>query len=143
MATILCIDDEPTILELYATLIEAKGYKVLTAPDGRTGIALTRTHRIDVVVLDFNMPDMNGNEVAQVLRTEQPNLPVAILCGNPDETSESLKWFADALLYKGDGPETLLWTIDRLLMDSGTRNASSEQMINEAPIPTKGRRGAA
>jgi DNA-binding response OmpR family regulator len=142
MATVLCIDDEPRILELYATLIEAKGYKVLTASDGPTGIALTRTHRIDVVVLDFNMPGMNGNEVAQVLRTEQPNLPVAILSGYPDEPSESLRWFADALVYKGDGPATLLWTIERLLKDSGTRNAPSEQMI-KAPVPTTGRRGAA
>ena len=43
--TILCVDDEPTLLELYGTLLESKGYKVLSAPDGPTGIALTRKHR--------------------------------------------------------------------------------------------------
>jgi DNA-binding response OmpR family regulator len=139
--TILCVDDETTILELYGTLRESKGYKVLRAPDGTTGIALTRTHRIDTVVLDFNMPGMDGNEVAQVLRKEQPNLPVVIWTGCPDETPESLKWFADALLYKGDGP-LLLLAIEKILKDSATRNKRSRQMNHKAPVPTTGRLGA-
>jgi len=121
MAVILCIDDEPTILELYATLMEAKGYKVLTAPDGPTGIALSRTHPVDAVVLDFNMVGMDGNQVAQVLRKEQPSLPVVIWSGCIEHIPESLRWFADAFLYKGDGPEALFPTIERILKDSATR----------------------
>jgi CheY-like chemotaxis protein len=143
MATILCIDDDPRILELYATLIEAKGYKVLTASDGPTGIALTRTHRIDAVVLDLNMSGMDGHEVAQVLTKEQPTLPVVILSGYPDETPESLRWFADVLLHTGDGPLPLLLAIDRILKHSRRRNAPSEEIINNAPVPTTGRLGAA
>ena len=46
MASILCIDDDPRILDLYKTLLEAKGYTVLTAPDGPTGLAITRKHSI-------------------------------------------------------------------------------------------------
>ena len=129
MATILCVDDEPTILELYATLMEAKGYKVLTAPDGPTGIALTRKHAVDTVVLDFNMQGMDGNQVAQVLRKEQPTLPVGTWSGCPDETPESLR-FADVLLHKGDGPLPLLLAIDKILKDSRRRNDPSP---TEAP----------
>jgi DNA-binding response OmpR family regulator len=140
--TILCVDDEPTVLELYGTLLESKGYKVLTAPDGPTGIALTRKHEIDAVVLDFNMPGMDGNEVAQVLRKEQPNLPVVIWTGCPDETPESLKWFADVLLHKGDGPLALLLAIEKILKDSATRNKPSRRMNHKAPVPTTGRLGA-
>jgi len=115
---------------------------ILANIDCSTGIALTRKHRIDAVVLDFNMPGMDGNEVAQVLRKEQPALPVVIWSGCPEEIRESIRWFADVLLYKGDGPETLLSTIDKVLKDSGTRNNLAERMTNEAPIPTTGRLGA-
>ena len=139
MATILCIDDEPILLELYGTLLANKGYKVLTACDGPTGIALTRKHVIDVVVADFNMPGMDGNQVAQVLRNEQPVLPVVIWSGSPQETLESLKWFADALLYKGDGPLALLLAIEKILKDSAHRNKPSRRMNHPAPTPTTAR----
>src|SRR5947209_1180921 len=108
MATILCIDDEPSILEIQRALLESKGYKVLTAPDGATGIALARKHSIGAVLLDFSMPGMNGNQVAQVLMKEQPTLPVVVWSGCLDEVPESLWWFADAVLHKGDGLDTLL-----------------------------------
>lgn len=140
--TILCVDDEPTLLELYGTLLESKGYKVLSAPDGPTGIALTRKHAVDAVVLDFNLPGMDGNQVAQVLRKEQPTLPVVIWTGSPDETPESLKWFADVLLHKGDGPLALLLAIEKILKDSATRNKPSHRMNHKAPVPTTGRMGA-
>ena len=143
MAVILCIDDEPTILELCATFMEAKGYKVLTAPDGPTGIALSRKHTVDAVVLDFNMPGMDGNQVAQVLRMERPNLPVVIWSGCPEEIPESLKWFADVLLYKGDGPFALFLAIENILKGSTTRNEPSCRMKPEAPIRTSGRAEAA
>ena len=122
----------PTILELYGTLLESKGYKVLSAPDGPTGIALTRKHAVDAVVLDFNLPGMDGNQVAQVLRKEQPTLPVVIWTGSPDETPESLKWFADVLLHKGDGPLALLLTIEKILKDSATRNKPSRRINHKS-----------
>ncbi len=74
MATILCIDcidDEPSVLEIQRALLESKGYKVLTAPDGATGIALARKHPTDAVLLDFSMPGMDGNQVAHE-RTTNP-----------------------------------------------------------------------
>lgn len=142
MATILCIDDEPAILDLYVALLEGKGYKVLTAPDGPTGIALTRKHVVDAVVLDFNMRGMDGNQVAQVLRTEQPTLPVVIRSGCTEEIPESLKWFADVLLHKGDGPLALLLAIEKILKDSATRNKPPRRMTRKAPIPAIERLGA-
>jgi CheY-like chemotaxis protein len=115
MATVLCIDDNRNILEINKALLESNGYRVLIAPDGPTGIAVTRTHSIDAVVLDFNMPGMDGTQVAEVLMKEQPKLPVVILSGCVDEIPESLKWFADALLHKGDGPIILLSALEKLV----------------------------
>jgi len=114
-ATILCIDDSRTILEIHRALLESKGYRVVTALDGPSGIALSREQSIDVVVLDFNMPGMNGNEVAQVLTQEQPTLPVVVWSGYPDGIPESLRWFAYAVLRKSDGLESLLSVVESLV----------------------------
>ena len=124
--TILCIDDDPRILELEKGLLEAEKYKVLTALDGPMGVALARTSHIDLVVLDFKMPGMDGNQVAEVLMKEQPNLPVVICTGYFDAVPEWLRWFAAAYLQKGDGPQVLLCTIQELLkktLNQGTDKA--------------------
>jgi len=119
MATILCIDDNRSMLEIHQALLESKGYRVLIAPDGPTGLALVRQQSIDVVVLDFNMPGMDGNQVAQVMRQEQPALPVVIWSGYPHEIPESLRWFAYAVLHKGDGLEGLLSVVENLVRAGG------------------------
>jgi DNA-binding NtrC family response regulator len=115
MATILCIDDDPRILELHNAVLAGSGYTVFTALEGLTGIALTRTHSIDVIVLDFTMAGMDGDAVVEILVKEQPALAVVICSGCLDGIPESLKWYADALLEKTDGPDVLISAIDRLI----------------------------
>jgi len=120
MTTILCIDDDPRVLEGQKALLEGKGYKVLIAFDGATGIEMSRKNSVDAIVLDFNMAGMDGNQVAATLMKEQPNLPVVIRSGSFVDIPESLKWYADALLEKGDRPENLLLVIEELIALSGT-----------------------
>jgi len=108
MPTILCIDDQSDILELYKTLLESRGYRVLTASDGPTGIALTRQHPVDAVVLDLQMPGMNGRQVAEVLFRERPSLPIIISTECLDQIPESLQRSAHAIAEKGAGPRVLL-----------------------------------
>jgi len=127
MATILCIDDDPRILELHNCVLGGCGYTVLTALDSLTAIALTRNYSIDAVVLDFMMAGMDGNAVAQVLMKEQPKLPVVIWTGCLDVIPESLKWYADALLEKTDGPEALVATVERLINVGIVRKKAAEQ----------------
>ena len=115
MATILCIDHEPAVLKLYGALLESKGHKALTASDGLTGIALTRTHAFNAVVLDSSIPGLDGIHVAQVLREEHPALPVVIWRGHSDRTSKSTTSSADALLC---GFNTVLLTVEKVLKDS-------------------------
>jgi CheY-like chemotaxis protein len=121
MATILCIDDNRSALEIHRALLESKGYRVLTALDGLTGIALSRLESIDVVVLDFSMPGMDGDQVAQVLMREQPTLPVVIWSGYPERIPESLRWFAYAMLHQGEGLEALLSVVESLV-EANTTN---------------------
>ena len=67
------------------------------------------------MVLDFNMPGLDGSQVAEVLMKDYPKLPVVICSGCLDDIPEGLKWFADALLEKADGPEALISAIERLV----------------------------
>jgi CheY-like chemotaxis protein len=120
MATILCIDDDENILELHRALLESNGYNVLVALDGPSGIAITRKECVDAVVLDFNMPGMNGDQVALAIMKYQPRLPVVACSGVLDGIPESLKWFADAVLSKADGPQALLSAITRVVRSGAT-----------------------
>ncbi len=115
MTTVLCIGSEPGLSEMRKALLEASGYIVLTAPDGATGVAIIRKRSVDVTVLDFNFTSMNGYKAAAILMKEQPTLPVVICSGSADDLPESLKWFADALVWKSDGPEAFLAAIEKAM----------------------------
>jgi CheY-like chemotaxis protein len=115
MPSILCIDDDPIVLDLQKSILEMNGYTVLTASNGPMGITLASKHSIDLVVLDFKMPGMDGGEVAEALLTEQPNLRIVVCTGFLDAVPEWLRWCAAAHLHKGDGPEVLLSAIEELM----------------------------
>jgi len=128
MATIFCIDDNENILQLHRALLESNGYKVLVALDGPSGIAITRSECVDAVVLDFTMPGMNGDQVALAIMKEQSKTPVVLCSGVLDEIPESLKWFADTVLSKTDGPQALLSAIARVIRSGATSKRT--------PVPT-------
>lgn len=112
MATVLCIDDDPRVLQLHKAVLGTKGYTVMTAPDGLAGIAITRRHSIDVVITDYQMPPgIDGSQVAYRLSKEKPALPVVIYSGCSD-IPKRLKCF---VLAKGHGPERLISIIEGLI----------------------------
>ncbi len=126
MSTILCIDDDPVILELEKTILEKNGYSALTAQDGPAGIALARAESIDLVVLDLKMPGMDGDEVAEALLQQRPDLPLVICTGFFDSLPEWLRWFAAACVHKGEGPDVLLSTIDSLIRKKAPARSGQE-----------------
>jgi CheY-like chemotaxis protein len=115
MPTILCIDDDANCLELEKSILETNGYTVLIASDGSTGITLASKRPIDVVVLAFKMPGMDGGQVAEVLLKHQPDLPIVICTGYFDMVPAGLRWFAAACVEKRDGPDVLLSAIQEVI----------------------------
>ena len=81
MAKVLVIDDEQGIRSLLDTLLSRKGFNVVLADGGRKGLELFRRERPDVIVLDLNMPEMDGVAVLQQVRSLNPDQPVIILTG--------------------------------------------------------------
>ncbi len=111
---ILCIDDNAAGLFTRKLLLEAKGFHILTAPDGPAGLAIVAREPVDAVLLDYKMPGMNGAEVAHRLRATHPNLPILVLSGFPHELPESLLAIIDGSVVKGDPLEKLIQQLERV-----------------------------
>jgi len=127
MPSILCIDDDPNVLELRKSVLGRSGYTVLTALDGPTGIELAHTNRCDMIVLDFKMPGMDGSQVAELLMQEHPNLPVIVCSGFPYEVPEPLKWLGAAFVEKSESPSALLSAIQQLFIKKALSPQPSER----------------
>ena len=80
--TLLLIDDFRPGLAMYKTMFENLGFEVLTAPSGEAGIRLAATHDIDLVVTDYEMPDLDGASVAAAVKELNPRTPVVLFSGS-------------------------------------------------------------
>jgi two-component system, cell cycle sensor histidine kinase and response regulator CckA len=96
---LLCIDDDEDVLECEKSFLESFGYTVLTAPSGGKGLELASIHSVDVVIVDYFMPEMNGQEVAIEMRRLRPQAPIIMLSGAVDVPEETLK-SVDAFISK-------------------------------------------
>ncbi len=114
---ILVIEDDPSILRGLQLNLGMEGYLVRSAMDGETGLALARTEKPDLVVVDVMLPRLGGLEVVREIRREDPELPVLILSAKGQETDKvaGLQLGADDYMVKPFGLKELLARIDALL----------------------------
>jgi CheY-like chemotaxis protein len=103
---ILCIDDDEAILSYEKALLERSGYAVLTASSPQKGLRLATTCKCDAVLLDYEMPGMNGDEVALAIKRLRPELLVILLSGS-DVPSHALA-SVDAFVPKLEASRQLL-----------------------------------
>ncbi|WP_088286752.1 response regulator [Kineosporia sp. A_224] len=83
MTKVLVVDDEPALRRTLAILLRARGYEVVSAADGRGGLAAVPAEHPDVVVLDLGLPDIDGVDVVRSLRGWSP-VPILVLSGRLD-----------------------------------------------------------
>src|SRR3954469_1150707 len=110
---ILCVDDEVPGLELRSTLLAQAGYGVLTATSGEIAIHAFMENQVRCVVLDYLMPEMNGEEVAKAMRAIKPEVPILLLSGCLSLPNSVFK-LVDAFLPKGASPDVLLNTVAQM-----------------------------
>ena len=86
---VLVVDDMPGMRAVAAIILRSAGYEVETAAGGREALSRVKHARPDLVLLDLNMPDVDGFEVLQALRGEQarPPMPVVVFSGVDDSVS--------------------------------------------------------
>lgn len=114
LPAILCIDDNMAGLYTRKLLLEAKGFRVFTAENGPAGLELANRESIDVVILDYKMPGMDGETVARKLRSDHPGIPILLLSGVAGELPESLLAIVDGYILKGGPLENLIAELERV-----------------------------
>jgi len=111
---ILCVDDESTGLTVRKILLERQGYKVLTALSGPESLRLLTAHPVEAVVLDYAMPGMNGDRVAEAMKRLKPDVKILLYSAYVDLPEEALKW-VDRRAVKGMSPTSFLEDLQQLL----------------------------
>ena len=106
MKTLLIVDDEKNIRQLYKETFEAEKYKVLLAQTGSEGLELAAKNKIDLIILDIRLPDMNGMEVLERLSASGKEVPPVILNS----------------AYSGYEHVSSVWLAEKYLIKSGDLN---------------------
>ncbi len=106
---VLVVDDEPKIVKLAQDYLQQAGYRVVSAADGTTALAVARHERPDLVVLDLNLPGMDGIDVCRALRRDS-DVPIIMLTARDSETDRliGLELGADDYITKPFSPRELV-----------------------------------
>jgi DNA-binding response OmpR family regulator len=116
---VLAVDDEPGILRLLRLELEDQGFRVITAPDGRSALRLADEQRPDILLVDIMMPEMSGLEVMRRAQ-EEFDLPVILITARDSDLDKvrGLEMGADDYIVKPFNPEEVAARIRAVLRRS-------------------------
>ena len=138
MKKILCIEDEPQMIDLIKLILENKGYQVLGAEGGQQGLEMMRTENPDLLLLDVMMPEMDGGDVLNRMKREIKlrNIPVIIVTARADSIDKVL-WMSiaqvDDYVTKPFGPRDLVESVETVLAKhagSGPETAHDDVLVD-------------
>jgi two-component system, response regulator FlrC len=114
---VLVIDDDEAVRQSLGAILTARGYLFVEAASGQAALNYLRQPRetIDAVILDVNMPGMNGREVLAALRIMHPRLPVILASGHDFAGPATATDTCLRLVQKSHGPRALLMHLGELL----------------------------
>ncbi len=116
---ILCVDDDPLILQMLGDILRLRGYTVVTAPDGETGLDAAARERPDLILLDVMMPGIDGFELCRLLKADSilKSAPIVILTAMNDAALSKRAVEAGAVLalQKTADTKTVFRTIEAAL----------------------------
>lgn len=120
MATILIIEDEPELVRVLRSYLEKAGYSVLTASRGDTGLSLWEHSRPDLILLDLNLPGMDGLDVAREIR-RKGTTPIIMVTARVEETDRlvGLELGADDYVLKPYSPREVVARVRAVLRRAG------------------------
>lgn len=118
---VLVVDDDPELLTLVAFALRQAGYLALEATSGEAALGLVERERPDLLVLDLNLPGIDGFEVCRKLREAGDETPILMLTVRDEEESQvrGLDLGADDYMTKPFSPRTLLARVRALLRRAG------------------------
>jgi CheY-like chemotaxis protein len=125
---VLCVDDDSAILDITQAFLEKKGFSVITAKNWRDALDVVKNTPIDVVMLDYEMPGMKGHEVAALIRSINPDLPLILHSGAPVIPETAIK-MTDAFIPKGTDWHILSAAISDLVEKSRVKRVPSVEIV--------------
>lgn len=107
---ILIIDDEASLRQTLARILQRAGFEVTTAANGKDGLSLVNEHPFDLLYLDIRMPGVSGLELLKTIHAKFPELPVILFTAQPDLNSavEALRRGATDYLLKPLKPQAVI-----------------------------------
>jgi len=120
MATILIVDDDDHQRLLYREELERKGHTVLEARSGKEAVGAVMREPPDAVVLDINMPGMDGVETLARLHNLNHRLPIVLNSAYATYRNQFVTWIADAYVVKSSNLEELSRTVQSVLAQRGS-----------------------
>jgi two-component system alkaline phosphatase synthesis response regulator PhoP len=134
MKKILVVDDEPQILKVLKAFIENAGYQVVISMDGRSAFSTFQMEKPDFVILDLNLPGMDGLEVCRAIRKES-NVPLLMLTARSEEADKliGLEMGADDYIVKPFSPREIVARI-RTIMRRTTPEETKPEVIQVGDV---------
>ncbi len=112
---ILVVDDEESIHLLYREELEEEGYQVFSAMNGEDALKICESTPVDLVVLDINMPGMDGIDVLRQLKARKPSLPIILSTAYSEYKHDIGSWASDDYIVKSSNLEELKISIRKHL----------------------------
>jgi two-component system, OmpR family, response regulator len=133
---VLVVDDEPTLVELLASVLRYEGWDIRTAADGSSAVRVARDFRPDAVLLDVMLPDFDGVEVLRRLRAEQPQVCVLFLTARDavEDRVAGITAGGDDYVTKPFSLEEVLARLRGLLRRSGAARARAGTELTVADL---------
>ena len=126
---ILIVEDDTSVRNLITTTLKAHDYRYLTAPNGQTAILEASSHNPDIVLLDLGLPDIDGVEVIEKIRTWS-NMPIIVISARSEDTDK-----IDALDAGADDYLTKPFSVEEIACKaSGYAKAAYDVQRNLLPI---------
>lgn len=120
--TILCVDDQPSNLQIRAMLLEQFGCTALTATDHRSALHLASENEVDLAVIDYHLAaGETGEAIARDIRIVRPRLPMIMLTGDSKLPQSACEAVNEVLIKGASNPTALFDLIQKLLPDAQLR----------------------
>ncbi|MFV9674490.1 MAG: response regulator transcription factor [Anaerolineales bacterium] len=121
---VVCIEDEPEMIDLVRLILGRKGFEVIGANGGIEGLETVQRERPDLVLLDLMMPDMDGWEVYQQMKADDDlrNIPVVVVTAKAQSIDKVLGLHiakVDDYITKPFGPQELLESVEKIIGEVG------------------------
>lgn len=121
---VLIVEDDPHISELISLYIEKEGFQAICAEDGEIGLSLYFDNSPDFIILDIMLPEMDGWEVCQAIRRDNPDIPIIMLTGKGESYDKirGLTIGADDYIVKPFDPNELIARVKAVMRRTNSIN---------------------